>query len=131
MDNNIISDLRFMHKAYNSTDRCLDMDAERKKQYLKFRRAFLQEELNELQLAIDNNNKEEIVDALIDISVVALGTLDFFNVDINKAWNAVLKANLDKEPGIKPGRPNPYNLPDLIKPTYWTPPNHKHNTGDL
>jgi predicted HAD superfamily Cof-like phosphohydrolase len=104
------------------------MDAERKKQYLKFRGAFLQEELNELQLAIDNNNKEEIVDALIDISVVALGTLDFFNVDINKAWDAVLKANLDKEPGIKP---NPYNLPDLIKPTYWTPPNHKHNTGDL
>ena len=131
MNNNIISDLRFMHKAYNFTDRCLDMDAKRKKQYLKFRGAFLQEELNELQLAINNNNKEEIVDALIDISVVALGTLDFFNVDINKAWDAVLKANLNKEPGIKPGRPNPYNLPDLIKPTYWTPPNHKHNTGDL
>jgi hypothetical protein len=36
-----------------------------------------------------------------------------------------------KEPGVKPGRPNRFGLPDLLKPAGWTPPSHEGNHGNL
>ena len=56
---------------------------------------------------------EEIVDGLIDLTVFAIGTLDVFKVDANKAWDQVYGANIVKEKGVKPGRPNKFGLPDL------------------
>ena len=38
---------------------------------------------------------------------------------------------MNKEVGIKPERPNPYGLPDLIKPDNWEAPTHGENTGIL
>jgi hypothetical protein len=38
---------------------------------------------------------------------------------------------MNKEVGIKPSRPNPLGLPDLIKPEGWTPPSHEGNHGLL
>ena len=43
----------------------------------------------------------------------------------------ILKANLNKEIGIKESRPNPYGLPDLTKPANWEAPDHGGNTGIL
>ncbi len=97
--------------------------------YLEFRLQFLNEELRETEAAFTNRDAEEIVDGLIDLCVVAIGTLDAFGVDANKAWNEVLKANLSKEVGIKPERPNPLGLPDLVKPEGWQAPNHEDNHG--
>jgi hypothetical protein len=97
--------------------------------YLEFRLKFLNEELRETEAAFTNRDAEEIVDGLIDLCVVAIGTLDAFGVDANKAWNEVLKANLSKEVGIKPERPNPLGLPDLVKPEGWQAPNHEDNHG--
>jgi len=77
------------------------------------------------------DNPEEVVDALIDLCVVAIGTLDAYGVDSNKAWDEVLKANMSKEPGIKPERPNPLGLPDLMKPEGWVAPSHVGNYGRL
>ena len=99
--------------------------------YLEFRLQFLNEELRETEAAFTNRDAEEIVDGLIDLCVVAIGTLDAFGVDANKAWNEVLKANLSKEVGIKPERPNPLGLPDLVKPEGWQGPSHEGNHGDL
>ena len=101
------------------------------KQFLNFRLKFLVEELSETQTAFREGNSEEVVDGLIDLIVVALGTLDAFQVDIFKAWAEVHMANISKEPGVKPGRPNPLGLPDLIKPDNWIGPDHSNNTGDL
>ena len=97
--------------------------------FMDFRLAFIQEELDETIKAHAEQNKEELVDGLIDIVVVALGTLDAFGVDSEKAWNEVLKANLQKEVGEKKERPNPLGLPDLIKPEGWKGPDHTGNTG--
>ncbi len=36
-----------------------------------------------------------------------------------------------KERGIKPERPNPLGLPDLIKPAGWVAPSHADNHGLL
>jgi len=99
--------------------------------YLEFRLQFLNEELQETETAFANRDAEEIVDGLIDLCVVAIGTLDAFGVDANKAWNQVLQANLSKEVGIKPERPNPLKLPDLIKPEGWVAPSHKDNHGNF
>ena len=74
---------------------------------------------------------EEIVDGLIDLSVFAIGTLDVFNVDAHKAWDEVYDANMVKSAGKKAGRPNPWGLPDLLKPEGWTAPSHEDNHGDL
>jgi hypothetical protein len=99
--------------------------------YLKFRLSMCQEELGETLDAFDNKDPEEIVDGLIDMCVFAIGTLDVFGVDANKAWDAIYEANMSKEPGIKPGRPNPFGLPDLIKPADWQGPDHEGNHGNF
>ena len=105
--------------------------AEQKLEYLKFRAEFLKEELTELDNAIYHADSEEVVDALIDLCVVAIGTLDSFQVDGHKAWNEVLKANMNKQVGVKEGRPNPLGLPDLTKPEDWEAPDHSGNYGIL
>ena len=53
--------------------------------YLRFRLSMCKEELDETLDAIDKKDPEEIVDGLIDLCVFAIGTLDVFNVDANKA----------------------------------------------
>ena len=99
--------------------------------YLKFRLSMCQEELGETLDAFDNKDPEEIVDGLIDMCVFAIGTLDVFGVDANKAWDAIYEANMSKESGVKPGRPNPFGLPDLIKPADWQGPDHEGNHGNF
>lgn len=122
-------DMYFMQSKYGFREAVAQMDPEKLKQLLEFRIAFLKEELTELE---DNkDNPEEIVDALIDLTVVALGTLDLYDVDAQVAWDRVYEANMQKEVGIKPSRPNPLGLPDLIKPAGWEPPRHDDNHGLL
>lgn len=101
------------------------------RKYLHFRLKMCNEEMQESYDAFLDGNPEEIVDGLIDLCVFAIGTLDVFGVDPNAAWDRVYEANMAKEPGIKPGRPNPFGLPDLLKPSGWTPPSHEGNHGDL
>ena len=99
--------------------------------YLRFRLSMCKEELDETLAAIDNKDPEEIVDGLIDLCVFAIGTLDVFGIDAHKAWDSVYEANMSKSPGVKEGRPNPFGLPDLIKPDGWTAPSHEDNHGDF
>lgn len=125
MSTNWVEDIHNMHKHYGVHEAIKKLDADKLRQFLQFRVNFLEEELNELK---DNmNNPEEIVDALIDLCVVAIGTLDAFEIDSHKAWDEVLKANMNKQVGVKASRPNPLGLPDLIKPEGWQAPSHKEN----
>ena len=129
MSSNWVQDIEDMHTKYSVNEKIRTFDKEKLKQFLEFRIAFLEEELTELK---DNiNNPEEIVDALIDLCVVAIGTLDAFDVNANIAWDAVHTANMAKEVGIKASRPNPLGLPDLIKPEGWRAPSHENNYGLL
>ena len=99
--------------------------------YLRFRLSMVKEELDETIAAMNEKDPEEIVDGLIDLCVFAIGTLDVFGVDANEAWDRVYEANMAKSPGVKEGRPNPFGLPDLIKPEGWTAPTHEGNHGDF
>lgn len=124
-----VNDIEDMHTKYGVNEKVREFDSEKLKKFLEFRVAFLEEELGELKANMDN--PEEIVDALIDLCVVAIGTLDAFDIDSKKAWNEVHKANMSKEVGVKESRPNPLGLPDLIKPEGWTAPSHEGNHGLL
>lgn len=123
-----VKDIYEMHSHYGVHPVMKTMDKEKLRKFLEFRANFLQEELDELRTA---DNAEDVVDALIDLCVVAIGTLDAFNVDSHKAWDAVLEANMNKQVGVKASRPNPLGLPDLIKPEGWTAPSHADNHGML
>ena len=97
---------------------------------LKFRLTLLTEEYKETQQAFINNDAEELVDGLIDIIVIAIGTLKLAGVDVDKAWLEVMRANMSKERGIKPGRESSGGF-DVIKPNGWIGPNHSDNHGNL
>lgn len=133
MSDNWVNDIEDMHHKFgvhewfeaNKNNKDL-MD-----KYLKFRLAMCKEELDETNDAIEAKDAEEIVDGLIDMCVFAIGTLDVMGVNANEAWNKVYAANMAKSPGVKEGRPNPWGLPDLLKPEGWVAPNHEGNHGDL
>ena len=132
MSTNWFKDMQDMHKKYG-VDKWMDtektFDGVHLRKYMKFRIGMMQEELDETKTAFDKKDAEEMVDGMIDLCVFAIGTLEVFGVDANKAWDEVLKANLAKEVGVKPERPNPLGLPDLIKPADWEGPSHKNNHG--
>jgi predicted HAD superfamily Cof-like phosphohydrolase len=128
MSQNWVKDINEMHHKYGVREVVNKFDANKLATYLEFRTNFLQEELNELKVA---KNADDAVDALIDLCVVAIGTLDAFDVNAYTAWDRVHTANMNKQVGIKESRPNPLGLPDLIKPEGWTAPTHADNGGLL
>jgi phosphoribosyl-ATP pyrophosphohydrolase len=129
----MVNDIYMMHNKFGVKEwfeKNKD-DKELMRKYLMFRMLMIGEEYQETLSAINNSDSEEVVDGLIDMIVFAIGTLDVFNVDANEAWNRIYEANMAKEPGVKPGRPNKFGLPDLLKPAGWTPPSHEGNHGEL
>lgn len=139
-----------MHTHFEVHDAVAKLDQTKLLKLLEFRINFLQEELNEAKAGLAQLQDlqtseidpdaviqagdiaaEDVVDAMIDLCVVAIGTLDLFQVDAYEAWDRVHAANMAKEVGIKPGRPNPLSLPDLVKPPGWQAPSHADNLGIL
>jgi predicted HAD superfamily Cof-like phosphohydrolase len=131
---NWAKDINDMHIKYGVQDWMENNknDKELMKKFLEFRISFLEEELNETKAAaMLDKNPSEVVDGLIDLCVIAIGTMDAFGVDANEAWNRVHAANMAKEVGVKESRPNPLGLPDLVKPEGWSAPHHHDNIGNL
>ena len=131
MSKNWVADIVEMQGKYGTRDWVANANLDKLKAFLDFRLDFIEEEFDETQKAVIENDPEEIVDGLIDLCVVAIGTLDAFGVDPYKAWDAVHAANMAKVVGVKPSRPNPLGVPDLIKPEGWTAPDHTGNHGIL
>ena len=123
-----VKDIADMHTKYGVNEKVRQFDANKLADFLQFRISFLQEELDEMKAA---TNGDDVVDALIDLCVVAIGTLDAFDVNSYTAWQRVHEANMNKRVGIKASRPNPLGLPDLIKPEGWVAPTHVDNIGLL
>ena len=134
MSKDWVKDMRDMASKYNIQNAVNNLDRNELRSFLHFRVNFLQEELDELKKATHRGipiDPEETVDALIDLCVVAIGTLDLFDVNGYEAWDEVLEANMNKKVGVKETRPNPLGLPDLVKPKDWKAPSHKGNYGKL
>ena len=128
MSNDWVKDIHDMQTKYKTRE-WVENNQDKLRQFLEFRIDFLQEELDETSGALVNTDAEEIVDGLIDLCVVAIGTLDAFDVNARQAWNEIYDANMSKEPGVKESSPNPLGLPDLIKKPDWKGPDHTGNHG--
>jgi len=134
MSKNWFHDMVVMHQKYG-VDKWMEKekvsDWSRLRQFMDFRISMMEEELAETKKAVRDKNAEEVVDGIIDLCVFAIGTLEVFGVDANKAWDQVYHANMSKEVGVKEGRPNPLGLPDLVKPEGWEGPSHEGNHGNI
>lgn len=81
----------------------------------------IEEEWKELRVAIDNVDKVEALDALIDILVVTIGALHSMGADAEGAWKEVMRTNfakIDKDTGKVRKREDG----KVLKPVGWTPP---------
>ncbi len=126
-----VSDIHYMHVHYGFHEKVAKLSQKELLELLQFRLRFLAEELKETNDTAALQQMDEVVDGLIDLCVVAIGTLNLFQVNAYEAWDRVHKANMSKEVGIKASRPNPLGLPDLVKPEGWEPPFHHDNLGLL
>ena len=86
--------------------------------YLKL----IKEEADELQVAVDANDKVEQLDALIDILVVTIGAIHSMGADAEGAWKEVMRTNFSKI-DIKTGKVRKREDGKVLKPLGWTPPN--------
>lgn len=125
------NDIHHMHEHFGHLKTVSHFDLAKMEKLLGFRIRFLKEEMNEMCEAVEDEDAEKFVDSIIDLCVVAIGTLDMFGVDVQKAWDEVHRANMQKQAGENPNRENGIGLPDLYKPEGWTPPCHKDNVGRL
>ena len=128
---NWAADIETMHDKFKTPKWVENADSYQKKELMKLRMRMLAEEFNETLQAYLQGDAEEMIDGLIDLCVISIGTLDIAGVDAQVAWLEVLHANMDKSVGIKSGRPNPLGLPDLIKPEGWKNPDHTDNHGNM
>jgi predicted HAD superfamily Cof-like phosphohydrolase len=81
----------------------------------------IEEEYKELTEAIDAHDRQEQLDALIDILVVTIGAIHSAGFDAEGAWKEVMKTNfakIDKETGKVRKRDDG----KVLKPIGWTPP---------
>ncbi|MCG7944962.1 MAG: nucleoside triphosphate pyrophosphohydrolase family protein [Candidatus Thiodiazotropha taylori] len=124
-------DMYQMHLKFGVRDWVEKATPDQKKELMKLRMRMLTEEFAETMNAYLQGDEEEMIDGLIDLCVIAIGTLDIANVDPNHAWDEIYRANTSKDVGVKPNRPNPLGLPDLIKPEGWKGPDHSDNHGNL
>lgn len=107
-----------------------------------FRIKFMQEELNEYiahataaehelsqpSLAIDRANLTfhlaEMLDALVDLTYVALGTAHLHGFDFREAFRRVHAANMLKIKAVRKEQSLRGSTHDVIKPPGWEPPSH-------
>ena len=85
----------------------------------------IHEEFNEeFKVALENNDRVEQLDALIDILVVTIGAIHSAGFDAEGAWKEVMQTNfakIDHETGKVRKREDG----KVLKPLGWIPPNLK------
>jgi len=79
------------------------------------------EEMQELAVAVRENDRTEQLDALIDILVVTIGAIHSMGANAEGAWKEVMSTNfakIDKETGKVRKREDG----KVLKPVGWVPP---------
>lgn len=107
--------LKFDRKPSNMPD-FLDPEAE------KFRVNFIQEEFDEFKKALAERNLADALDALIDLTWVALGTAHLMGLPFNAGWDEVVRANMSKVAATRADQSKRGYALDIIKPEGWRGP---------
>lgn len=81
----------------------------------------IDEEIGELNDAIEASDRVEMLDAMIDILVVTIGAINSMGADGEGAWKEVMKTNFAK---IDPNTGKVRKREDgkVLKPANWRPP---------
>ena len=105
---------KFMLAGDQIVDKCIDSQYS---MYLEL----IKEEVGELQAAIEDEDKVEQLDALIDILVVTVGAIHSMGADAEGAWNEVMATNFAK---IDPTTGKVFKREDgkILKPEGWKAP---------
>lgn len=102
-----------------------------------FRAKFLQEELDEYnearaEIAANGDSiplREKLLDALVDLVYVALGTAYLHGFNFAEAWRRVQRANMAKVRAERADQSKRGSTFDVVKPEGWKPPSHVDLVG--
>ncbi len=90
---------------------------------VELRKKLIDEEYNELKIAIDENNLIEVADALTDILVVTYGAGVAFGINLDKCFDEVHRSNMSKL--SEDGKPIYNEFGKVMKGPNYSPPNLK------
>ena len=80
-----------------SMDQDIFLDPEFPEEHIqRLRINLIEEELDELQLAVDNEDMVEVADALTDLLYVVYGAGHAFGIDLDECFAEVHRSNLSK-----------------------------------
>ncbi len=112
---------RDQEKFMRACDQTVDnLDQKQYEMYL----GLIVEEMQELSVAVQKEDRVEQLDALIDILVVTIGAIHSMGADAEGAWKEVMRTNfakIDKDTGKVRKREDG----KVLKPLGWEPPNLK------
>jgi predicted HAD superfamily Cof-like phosphohydrolase len=109
----------------------------------KFRVRFMREELKEYLDAVSRaedavrgraepsfddevaHELEHMLDALVDLTYVVLGTAYLHGFDFEEAWARVHAANMGKVRAARASESKRKSKNDVVKPPGWKPPRHR------
>jgi predicted HAD superfamily Cof-like phosphohydrolase len=91
--------------------------------------SLIKEEYNELQEAVDTNDRVEQLDALVDILVVTMGAIRAGGFDGEGAWNEVMRTNFAKIDSDT-GKVRKREDGKVLKPENWIAPDLAQFVGD-
>lgn len=89
---------------------------------IAFRVKFLVEELTELTKALNRRDMAKTLDALVDLTYVAVGTAWMLGLPFASAWREVHDANMNKVRATSESESIRGGLLDVIKPPGWKRP---------
>ena len=134
---NFMGDMKEFHEKfgliYDSRPRALldelgdfraNFMAEELEEYNGHRTVVLESIKNE-DHADTTHHLEHMLDALVDLVYVAMGTAYLHGFDFNEAWRRVHAANMMKERALKSEDSKRGSIYDVVKPPGWEPPSHK------
>lgn len=90
---------------------------------LSYRLGHIEEEMRELNTAVENRDLVEVADALTDIVYVTIGTALTLGINFQSCWDEVHRSNMAKRRAMKDGSDSKRGSGfDVVKPPGWTPP---------
>ena len=91
---------------------------------LSYRLGHIEEEVRELNTAVENEDLVEVADALTDIVYVTVGTALTLGINFQACWDEVHRSNMSKQRAQADGSDSKRGSGfDVVKPPGWTPPN--------
>ena len=120
MLSSMMQDITNFHEKFGLPQREIGKSPSNK--LANFRIKFILEELQELNTAMGTENLGEVLDALVDIVYVALGTAYCFNLPFDEAWKRVHEANMKKVRATDPSASKRGSTLDVVKPIGWEKP---------